>query len=107
MIPRMRDFAATLAQQVIISTKTTRHHSNNTYCIEKTEDDEDAYSKTPETSYYTHSGNLDYNSRKVIGGRITITSDQENHLSETKPTENGTRPLTLDHTPWKGPSHIG
>ena len=49
-------------------------------------------------SNFTHSGNPDSNSRTVTGQRITIISDQTSHLSETKPTENGTRRLTLDHS---------
>jgi hypothetical protein len=67
--------------------------------LPKMEDDGDRYSPTPEMRQSTHNGNPDYNSRKVTGWRITTTSDQAHHLSETKPIENGTRPLTLDHAP--------
>ena len=49
-IPKTRDYAATLVHKVIITTNATRHHSSNIYCIEKTEDDGDAYSKIPEMS---------------------------------------------------------
>jgi hypothetical protein len=50
MTPRTRDYAVTLVQQMTTTTNATRHHSNNTYCTEKAEDDGDAYLKMPEMS---------------------------------------------------------
>ena len=72
----------------------------NTTCIWTTENDGDMCTPIPGMSNFTQIvGNPDSSSRTVTGQRTTITSDHISHLSETKPTEHGTRRLTLDHTP--------
>jgi hypothetical protein len=71
-------------------------HNKSTWT---TEAGGDTFTPIQEMRESTHSGNLDSNSRKATGQRTTTTSDQDRHLSETKPIENGTRRLTLDQTP--------
>ena len=103
MIPMTRDDGVALVNQTITSSRTTRTHSTNIQCIEQMEADEDACLPTPGMKTPTHSGNLDSNSRKVTGWRITTISDRANHPSKTKHIGTGTRRLILDHTVWPRP----
>jgi hypothetical protein len=50
MIPKTRDDVGHNVTQTITFTRTTRTQPTNTYCIEKTEDDGDAYLKILEMS---------------------------------------------------------
>ena len=107
MIPKTRGNVVIPAQQTITFTRTTRTQPINTKFTWTTEADGDTCTRTQEMRDFTHTCDPDSNSRKVTGQRITTISDQVSHLSETKPTENGTRRLTLDHTHWMGPSNTG
>ena len=72
-----------------------------------TEVEENTCTTTPGTSNFTRSGNPASNSKKATGQRIITTSDQVKNLSETMPTENGTRLPSLDRTLLMGLSNIG
>jgi hypothetical protein len=67
-------------------------YSTNTTCTWKTEADGNTCTPILGISNFTQIGNPDSNSRKVTGQRITITSDQVSHISETTHP----RPYTLD-----------
>ena len=104
MRPRTRDNVDTNAIHRITIMRLHRTRSTNTICTWTTEAGEDTCTPIPGMSNFTHNGNPDSNSsRTATGQRITTIFDQAKHRSETKPTVNGTRRLTLDHTPWMGP----
>ena len=96
--PKTRSHAPKNAHHKTTITKSVRTRTPNTPCIWTTEVEENTCTTTPGTSNFTRSGNPDSNSKKATGQRIITTSDQVKTLSETMPTENGTRLLTLDHT---------
>ena len=97
--PKTRDNALMNVIHKITTMRLDYTHSTNTTCTWKTEADGNTCTPILGMSNFTQIGNPDSNSRKVTGQRITITSDQVSHISETKTTENGTRRLILDHTP--------
>ncbi len=107
MTPMTRDVEAVLVNQMTISTSTFGTQRGNTICIWMTEADGGTSTTIQKKRDLTHICDPDSNSRKVTGQKITTTSDQVNHLSETNPTEHGTRRFILDHTPSIGPSNIG
>jgi hypothetical protein len=98
MTPKTRSNVIANAHHKITIMRSHHTRSPNAKSIWTTKAGEDTCTPIQEMRDSTHSGNLDSNSRKATGQRITTTSDQVNHLSETKPIQNGTRRLILDHT---------